>query len=103
MVAAIAVLFSSFTNATLAAILTLALALGGHLAREALPYWQQSAAGRALSLIVPNLASLDLKVEVVYERSIALSSLALVGTYGILYSAACLALAAAIFARRDLR
>jgi Cu-processing system permease protein len=103
MVAAIAVLFSSFTNATLAAILTLALALGGHLSREALPYWAQSAAGRAMSLVVPNLAALDLKVEVVYERAVALSSLAVVGGYGVLYSASCLALAAAIFARRDLR
>lgn len=103
MVAAIAVLFSSFTNTTLAAVFTLSLVVAGHLSREALPVWQGSAAGRVAAYVVPNLSALDYKLQVVYEQPVAWPALALTLAYGVLYAAVCLSLAAAIFARRDLK
>lgn len=101
MVAAIATAFSTFTNVTLAAIATLALAVAGHSARVALPFWRSSGFGRAVALFVPNLASLDWKVAVVYSDGVPDAPLLL--AYGALYTATALALGAAVFARRDLR
>lgn len=103
MVAAIAVVFSSFTNTTLAAVYTLSLTVAGHLSREALPFWQQTAAGRVASYVVPNLAALDLKVEAVYEQPVPTARLLVTLAYGLLYAAVCLALASAVFSRRDLK
>jgi Cu-processing system permease protein len=102
-VSAVAVLFSCFTNATLAAMMTLALTAAGHFTREALPFWQASTAGRLASYVVPNLAALDLKVEVVYERAVAGGAVAAAFAGGLLYAAVCLSLASAIFSARDLR
>jgi Cu-processing system permease protein len=103
MVAAIALVFSTFTNATLAAIATLAMTASGHLSRDALPYLRERVAGRVLAHVLPNLAALDFKVEVVYEQAIAAGTVALRLGYAALYSATLLAIAAAIFGRRDLR
>jgi Cu-processing system permease protein len=102
-VGAVALLFSSFTNATLAAICTLAIAVAGHFTREAIPYWRTSALGRAFGLVLPNLAALDYKVQVVYQQPVPAADLALKLLYAALYVAVLLAAAAAIFARRDLR
>jgi ABC-type transport system involved in multi-copper enzyme maturation permease subunit len=102
MVAAIAVLFSSFTNATLTAVVTLSLTVAGHLSREAFPVWLRSPLGRVAAYVLPNLASLDLKLEVVYEQPVPAASLALLLAYGVCYAGACLALAATIFSRRNL-
>ncbi len=101
MVAAIALVFSAFTNVTLAAIATLALTAAGHSARVALPFWRTSALGRGLAMVVPDLAALDWKVAVVYSDHVADAALTL--GYAALYTAAVLALGSAIFARRDLR
>jgi Cu-processing system permease protein len=103
MVAAVALLFSSFTNATLAAIATLAIAVAGHLSREAIPYWQNRPLGRVLAHVVPNLAALDYKVQVVYEETVRAADAGLALGYAALYVAVTLAVAAALFARRDLR
>jgi ABC-type transport system involved in multi-copper enzyme maturation permease subunit len=102
-VAALAVLFSCFTNVTLAAIAGLALATAGHFTREALPYWRTSVPGRVMALLVPNLSALDFKVAVVYSDTLATGPTALAFAAGALYAAVVLALAAAVFARRDLR
>jgi hypothetical protein len=101
-VAALAVLFSCFTNMTLAAIAGLALATAGHFTREALPYWRTSALGRVAALLVPNLSALDFKVAVVYSERLAAGPTALAFAAGLLYGTVVLALAAAAFARRDL-
>lgn len=102
-VGALALLFSSFTNATLASIGALALTVAGHLSRDAIPYWRQSAFGRVAALLLPNLAALDYKVAVVYEDAVPAGELALRLGYAALYAATALALASAIFSRRDLR
>jgi ABC-type transport system involved in multi-copper enzyme maturation permease subunit len=103
LVGAIALLFSSVTNATLAAICTLAIVVAGHLSREAIPYWRTSAVGRAFGLGLPNLAALDYKVQVVYQQSVTAADLGLKLLYAALYIAVLLAATSAIFSRRDLR
>jgi hypothetical protein len=108
MVGAIAVLFSSFTTGTLAAIFTLSLVVAGHLASELVRYWvrQGEAAawvGRVLYLAVPNLEALNLKEAMVYRDAVAGGAVATAAIYGVLYSAGVVALAAGIFSRRDLR
>jgi ABC-type transport system involved in multi-copper enzyme maturation permease subunit len=102
MIAAIAVLFSTFTNATLTAVVSLSIAVSGHLARDAFPLWMKSALGRAAALVVPNLAALDLKLAVVYEQPVALGQVALLLAYAACYAGVCVALAAAVFSRRNL-
>jgi len=108
MIAAVAVFFSSFTTATLASIFTLSFVVAGHLASDLIRYWstQGVAAGRigkAIYLLVPNLEALNLKEAMVYKDAVAAGPLAASMAYGILYSAGIVALAAAVFTRRDLR
>jgi Cu-processing system permease protein len=103
MVAAIAVLFSSFTNTTLAAIFTLALTAAGHLSAAAFTFWRDVPLARAVTFLLPNLQALDFKVEVVYEELVAPGRFALGATYGLLYAAVALALASVVLSRRDLR
>lgn len=103
MVGAVAILFSSFTNATLASIFTLALALSGYFTRELFTYWRGLPFLRAVGLALPNLAALDLKVSVVYREPVGAGPFALSLGYAALYVATTLALAAAVFGRRDLR
>jgi ABC-type transport system involved in multi-copper enzyme maturation permease subunit len=103
LVAAVATLFSSLTNATLAAIFTLAVALSGHFAREVFVYYKTQALVRAVAFVLPNLASLDFKVQVVYQTAVPLSRLAWPLGYAALYVACTLSLASAAFARRDFR
>jgi len=102
-VGAVAMLFSSFTNTTLASMCTLALAVAGHLSREALPYWRTTLAGRGLALLLPNLGALDYKVAVVYSDPVPAADAALTLGYAALYVAVVLAAASLIFSRRDLR
>jgi ABC-type transport system involved in multi-copper enzyme maturation permease subunit len=102
-VGSLALLFSSFTNTTLAAIATLAVTIAGHLSRDAIPYWKEHAALRAVAQAIPNLSALDYKVQVVYEQAVPLADVALRLGYAALYAAVMLALGAAIFGRRDLR
>lgn len=103
MVGALAILFSSFTNTTLASIFALAFAVSGYFARELFTYWRGMPLLRAVGLALPNLAALDLKVSVVYREPVAGGPFALSLAYAALYVAALLALAAAVFGRRDLR
>ena len=108
MVAAVATFFSAFTTTTLAAIFTLSLVVAGHVASDLVRYWatQGPWAGRlgtAVYAVVPNLEALNLKEAMVYKDAVA-GSFAVTGLgYGLAYSAAVLAFAAAIFSRRDLR
>ena len=102
MVAAIAVLFSTFANATLSAVAGLSLAVTGHLSRAAIPLWMQSPAGKVAAYVLPNLAALDLKLQVVYEQPVPAGEVGLVLLYGACYAGACVALASAIFSRRNL-
>ncbi len=107
-VGAVASFFSCFTTATLSAIFTLSLVVAGLLSSDLVRYWAQQgplarAAGKAAFVLVPNLESLNLKEAMVYRDAVPLS-FALTGLgYGVLYAAAVLAFAVAVFSRRDLR
>lgn len=103
LVAAVATLFSSLTNATLAAIFSLAFAASGHFAREVFTFYKTQPLARAVAYLVPNLASLDFKLQVVYQTPVPLSRLAWPLGYGLLYVACTLAITSAAFARRDFR
>lgn len=108
MVGAVATFFSAFSTATLSAIFTLAIVVAGHLSSDLVRYWskQGDLAGRigtALYAVVPNLEALDLKEAMVYRDPVQ-AGFAVTGlAYGALYALAMLALAAAVFSRRDLR
>lgn len=107
-VSAVATFFSCFSTATLAAIFSLALVVAGHLSSDLVRYWSRqgpvaAALGKLSYVLVPNLEALNLKEAMVYRDPVP-ASFALTGLgYGLLYSAALVAFAAAIFARRDLR
>jgi ABC-type transport system involved in multi-copper enzyme maturation permease subunit len=103
-VAAVAVLFSSITTTTLAAIFTLALTIAGHLSNDLRTLWTGPGAGvaKALWFALPNLSALSLNEAVVYRTAPPASAWLAVG-YGLLYAGAALALACAVFERRDLR
>jgi ABC-type transport system involved in multi-copper enzyme maturation permease subunit len=103
-VGAVAVLFSSFTSTTLAAIFTTSLAVAGHLTNEMRSMWQSEGAwlGKVIWHLVPNLSALSLNEAVVYQRPPPPATW-MAALYGLLYTATALALASAIFERRDLR
>lgn len=106
--AAVAVLFSSFTTATLSAIFTLCLFVAGHLASELVRYWAKQGEGlawigKAIYVLIPNLEALNFKEAVVYKDAIPPGAAALAFGYGLLYVTGVVALAATVFARRDLR
>jgi ABC-type transport system involved in multi-copper enzyme maturation permease subunit len=103
-VAAVAVLFSSITTSTLAAIFSLAVTLAGHMSNDLRTLWQGpgSEIGRALWYALPNLSALSLNEHVIYATPPAASTW-LACVYAVLYAGTALAVAAAAFERRDLR
>jgi ABC-type transport system involved in multi-copper enzyme maturation permease subunit len=106
---AFAVLFSTFTTATLSSILTLALVAAGWLFGEVRAFWLQApqvelkSLVRVLDVVLPNMALLDLKETVTYGDAVSLGSVLARGAYGVAYSATLLLLAAVVFTRRDIR
>lgn len=108
MVGAIATFFSAFSTATLSAIFTLSMVVAGHVSVDMVRYWGKQGAGagalgKAIYAVIPNLQALDLKEAMVYRDHVQ-ASFAVTGLgYGVLYAAGVLALAAAVFSRRDLR
>ena len=102
-IAAVAILFSSFTNPTLAAIFTLSVTFAGHFAREIVVFWRESAVLRVVGYLLPNLGALDWKVALVYKDPVPAAQLGWALAYAALYAGVTLCLAIAVFARRDLR
>jgi ABC-type transport system involved in multi-copper enzyme maturation permease subunit len=108
MIAAVAVLFSTFTTATLSAIFSLSLVVAGHLASDLVRYWSKQGAGlawmgKALYVVVPNLEALNFKEAMVYKDVLSSGTVAQAFAYGLLYATGVVAVAAAVFTRRDLR
>ena len=103
-VAAVAILFSSVTSTTLAAIFTLAVAVAGHLSGEVRAIWQGDATWIATGVwyLVPNLGALSLNSSVIYRSPMPPGTWLAAG-YGLLYAATVLALASLAFEKRDLR
>jgi ABC-type transport system involved in multi-copper enzyme maturation permease subunit len=101
-------MYSSFTSVTLSAIFGFAVALLGH-TLDSLVYFAEkshSTAGELLlwvTKLLPNLGVLDLKTLAARQLSIPLDSLLAHAVYALAYTAGLIALAAAIFSRRDLK
>lgn len=106
---AIAVLFSCLSTPILSSVFTIALYVVGHLLWS-LPMLEErmtSTAARALCrglyYLLPNLGNFDIKGEVVHGISIAPDVPAFAFLYLVLYGAAVLAGACAIFQKRELQ
>jgi ABC-type transport system involved in multi-copper enzyme maturation permease subunit len=106
-VAAFAVLFSSFTNPMLAAVGTVAVYVAGHLSWsfDLLRKRVTTVAGRALCdalhAVLPNLDRLDLKADAVHGAAIPAGTFAAAAAYGAFYALAVVLLACIVFERRE--
>lgn len=106
---AFAVLFASFSTATLSTILTLSIVAAGHVFGEVRTFWLNAPAVgmkaivRVLDVLLPNMALLDLKSAVTYGDPVSLASVAGRLVYGLGYAGVVVALAAVVFSRKDLR
>jgi ABC-type transport system involved in multi-copper enzyme maturation permease subunit len=106
---AFAVLFSTFTTATLASIYTLAIVGAGWLFGEVRGFWLQAKQAELKSLVqvldvlLPNMSLLDLKETVTYGDPVALGSVIARAAYGLGYAGILVLLAAVLFTRRDVR
>ena len=107
-VTAIAVMFSTFTTATLSAIFTLSMYVIGHLTNDLkslgakLPVVSRVALD-ALYYALPNLEYFNIKGQVAYHMPIATSYVLMAMGYGLCYAAALLIVACAIFKSRDFK
>lgn len=103
-VGAVAVLFSALTTPTLAAIFALSVAIAGHMSNDLRTLWQGtgSQVGRAIWYLLPNLSALSLNEQVIYRTPPPVQAW-LPCLYALLYTGALLALASAIFERRDFK
>jgi Cu-processing system permease protein len=104
-----ATLFSTYSAPTTAAAFTLSVFVVGHLADDVWRFGNQAeSAGmrqvaRALYWMLPNFELLSVREEAVHGRAVPWSRLASAAAYGLSYAAAVLAVAVAVFQRRDMR
>jgi ABC-type transport system involved in multi-copper enzyme maturation permease subunit len=107
--AALAVLFSTFTTATLASICSLSVVGAGWFFGEVRAFWLASKQAdlkqliKVLDVLLPNMSLLDVKEAVTYGDAVTLGSALARGLYGAGYAAVLLLLASLIFSRRDIR
>jgi Cu-processing system permease protein len=108
-VTAVALLFSTFSSPMLAAALTLGLYVIGHFNADlrdfqaVLDVKPIAYLARVLYYLLPNLASLDIKSEVVHAVPVPAGFLLLNMAYAITYVTALLVVATYIFMRRDFK
>ncbi len=106
-VTAVALLFSTFSSATLSAIFTLAIYVIGHLSSDLRLFGKKfmGDVGRGfldvLYYLLPNLERFNLKGHVIHHIHFAATDMALTLTYGLLYAGLLLLLASLIFQKRD--
>lgn len=106
LVVAFALLFSSVTSATLAAVLTVGVVVVGRFAdvirgmREVLPGVPETLATIVFA-VVPNFANFDFKNRVAYGEAVPAGDLAWVAVYAAAWTAVVLGLGLAAFRTRD--
>ncbi|MFO0775795.1 MAG: ABC transporter permease [Nitrospiraceae bacterium] len=106
-VTAVALLFSTFSSATLSAIFTLAIFVIGHLSGDLRLFGKKfmGDAGQgflnALYYTLPNLERFNLKGHVIHHLPFSGTDMALTLAYGLTYSALLLLVASLIFQKRD--
>jgi ABC-type transport system involved in multi-copper enzyme maturation permease subunit len=109
LVTALALFFSTFSSPLLSAMMTLAMWVAGHFNADlrqfetvldvaAIVYLAE-----ALYYLIPNLAPVNVRAEVVYGVPVAWSHVALTLAYAAVYIAMLLAAAIALFRRRDFK
>lgn len=107
LVTALALFFSTFTTATLSAIMTLGLYVIGHLTGDLKGLAEKSqseavqAVTTALYYLIPNLELFNVKGPAAHGQPIGLAYLALGTAYGAAYLTLLLAAACLVFQRRD--
>lgn len=106
-VTALALFFSTFSSATLSAIMTLAFYVIGHLTADlkGLAQTSHSEAVKAvmtgLYYVCPNLETLNVKGQAAMGTPVSLSYQATASLYGLLYAALLIVAACVVFQRRD--
>src|SRR5215468_222521 len=109
LITAIALFFSTFSTPLLSAALTFGFFLAGRFSADLRNFDQavnsQVAVwfARALYWILPNLASFDVRSQVVHGQPVSAGYIALMAGYGVLYIAALIIAATVIFSRRDFK
>jgi ABC-type transport system involved in multi-copper enzyme maturation permease subunit len=103
--AAVAILFTSFCGSLVAAFLLTATYVAGHLAGDLHDFARVAGAPVMAwaSYVVPNLASFDLRPEVVHGFALDPGRLLLAVAHGVSYAGCALTLAILVFKRRELR
>jgi ABC-type transport system involved in multi-copper enzyme maturation permease subunit len=109
LITAVAVFFSTFSSPFLSAALTMGVYVMGHFSADLrnmqmvvdspVAVW----IGRVLYYVVPNLAALDVKADVVHAQPVTLEYMAVTSLYAGLYIAVLLVGAMWIFSRRDFK
>jgi ABC-type transport system involved in multi-copper enzyme maturation permease subunit len=108
-VTAIALFFSTFSTPLLSAALTFGFFVAGRFSADLRNFDQavnsKVAAwlAKALYWVLPNLASFDVRSQVVHGQPVTAGYMALTAGYGALYIAALLMAATVIFSRRDFK
>lgn len=108
-VTALALLCSTYSSALLSAGITAALWVAGHFVSDLRTLDAVGAnqttqwAASAVSWVLPNLALFDVKAQVVHGLPMVSGQLIYAGAYAACYVTAVLALAAAVFARREFK
>ncbi|MDH4088069.1 MAG: ABC transporter permease [Nitrospira sp.] len=105
-ITAVAVLFSTFTSATLSAIFTLAVYMIGHLSGDLKEFSKKldevsQMVVNAIYYTLPNLERFNLKGHVIHHLDFGMADMALTLAYGLTYAAFLLLLASIVFQRRD--
>lgn len=109
LVTAIALLFSTFSSPLLATLFTLGLWVAGHFAVDLRDFGTAvdapvaAAVARALYYVLPNLAALDVKNQVVHGLPVAWPAVGVGVAATAVYIGLVLTVASAVFARRDFK
>jgi Cu-processing system permease protein len=108
-VTAVALFFSTFSSPILSAVFTFGLVVVGHFNADLKNFEKviDSAPmiwlSRALYYLLPNLATFDVKLQVVHAQPVPLSYMAVSVGYAVMYIGALLVGAMTVFARRDFK
>jgi ABC-type transport system involved in multi-copper enzyme maturation permease subunit len=108
-VTAIALFFSTFSTPLLSAALTFGFFVAGRFSADLRNFDQAvnspvaTGLARALYWVLPNLASFDVRAQVVHGQPVSAGYLALMTGYGALYIGALIVAATVIFSRRDFK
>jgi ABC-type transport system involved in multi-copper enzyme maturation permease subunit len=109
LVTAVALFFSTFSSPMVSAAMTFGLYIAGNFSADLKNLGSitespaAAAIGKTLYYVLPNLASFDIKAQLVHGHPVTMLYMLISIGYGALYIAALLAAAMFIFSRRDFR